>query len=90
MLKPTMYPDTRGVVLCGATEDALRLRVRQVAWCRVHPSGVGLSETRSPIAHEVTHLAGARERGARRYEADRRRGAWWATRPELAEPTADD
>jgi hypothetical protein len=51
---------------------------------------VGLSETRSTIAHEVAHLAGASERGARGYEADRRRGAWWATPREPAEATAED
>jgi hypothetical protein len=54
-------------------------------------AGMDLSETRSTIAHEVSHLAGATEREARRYEAGRRRGAWWApTRPRPAEPTAED
>jgi hypothetical protein len=52
--------------------------------------GMDLAETRSTIAHEVSHLAGANEREARRYEASRRRGAWWARPPRPAEPTADD
>jgi hypothetical protein len=52
---------------------------------------MGLAETRSTIAHECAHVAGADEREARRYEADRRRGAWWAPAPpKRAAPTADD
>jgi hypothetical protein len=41
-------------------------------------------------APQISHLAGADERDARRYQATRRRGAWWATRRELVEPTADE
>jgi hypothetical protein len=54
-------------------------------------SGMSLEQTRSTIAHEVWHLAiRPGERGARRYEANRRRGAWWATPREPVEPTADE
>jgi hypothetical protein len=53
--------------------------------------GMDFVETRSTMAHEVAHLAGTDEREARRYEADRRRGAWLAPiRAKPAEPTADE
>jgi hypothetical protein len=50
---------------------------------------MGLAETRSTIADEVAHLAGASEREA---AATRPSGvgAWWATPREPAEPTAGD
>jgi hypothetical protein len=54
-------------------------------------AGMDHSETRSTIAHEIARLAGADECAARRYEATRRRGAWWAPTPhQPAEPTADE
>jgi hypothetical protein len=37
--------------------------------------GMGLADTRTRIAHEVSHLAGATEREARRHEAARSHGA---------------
>jgi hypothetical protein len=50
---------------------------------------MGLAATRSTIADEVAHLAGASEREA---AATRPSGvgAWWATPREPAEPTAGD
>jgi hypothetical protein len=51
---------------------------------------MGLSETRSTIAQEVAHLAGGIDREARRDEASRRRGTWWATRRQPAEMTAEE
>jgi hypothetical protein len=53
-------------------------------------AGMDDSETRSTIAHEVAHLGGGTESEARRYEATRRRGAWWAMPRQPAEPTADE
>jgi hypothetical protein len=52
--------------------------------------GRGLAGTTSTLAHEIAHLAVTDEREARRYEANRRRGAWWATPRKPAEPTAED
>jgi hypothetical protein len=56
-------------VRCGYVD----LKIPGVVFFR---AGMDLSETRSTIAHEIAHLAGADERAARRYEQpdDRERG----------------